>query len=225
MKKLAPILFLVAVLASPATAGQVTVVNQGTSPGVILNVTLPIYSGGAYVGVENLLVGNVLYKGFCIDLSHFAGVNTSVAYTIDPLDLSPAAIPPGAMGVEKADFIKEMWAYAYADALKSNAQAAGFQLAIWGVLQGDFVGGVLIPKWGWLGGEEATAIAYHADDLIAWTNYVHDLPLANVVGLNPVDSTPSAKQSYAIVPDGGATLALLGGVLIGLGALRWKFSV
>jgi hypothetical protein len=130
------------------------------------------------------------------------------------------------MGAEKADFIKEMWAYGYANALLSGNNAAAFQVAIWGVLQGGIAGGTATPNWGWLV-SAPSAVTTGADGLIAWAN-THSGPLANVVGLNdivPVGSDSRGFQAYAIssVPDGGATLMLLGGALIGLGALRRKF--
>ena len=127
MKRIALVLLLVAGMASPAMANPVTVVNTGTSPGVTLNVMLPWvpYTGGALVGVENLLVDGVAYDAFCIDLYHFAGVNQSILYNIDPLASSPTAIPPGAMGAEQALFIQEMWAYGFATALNGRQSGAG----------------------------------------------------------------------------------------------------
>lgn len=208
-------------LAQTVTANTVTVINTGTSPGVTLNVALPWipYNGGAYVGVENLKVNGVPTKGFCIDLYHFSS-GSSVLYSVDPLALSPSATPPGAMGTAKADFIKEMWAYDYANALTGNNQAAGFQLALWGILQGSISGGVVTPDWTWLGGGAATAATYDADDLIAWANG-NSGPLANVVGLNAV-GVASGPQAYAIpgVPDAGFTAMLLGLGLAGLGGVR-----
>jgi hypothetical protein len=224
MKRLVLALLLVAVFAPLAMAGQVMVQNMGTGPGVTLTVHTPPplnYNGGAYVGVENLLVDGVAYKGFCIDLYNFSS-GSPLLYDMVALMNSPG-VPPGAMGAAKADFIKEMWAHGYAIALTGNNEAAGFQLAIWGVLQGTISGGVSTANWSWLEGGATTAAAYGADDLIDWTN-TNDGGLANVVGLNRVNP-PGGAQSYAIqVPDGGATLALLGFALMGLGALRRKFN-
>lgn len=218
MKKLFLMLLLVVGLAAPAAAGPVAVVNTGVSPGVTVNVNLPwlSYIGEMSAGVMNLTVDGMPYDAFCIDLYHFAS-SSSLLYTIDPLADSPKA---GSMGPDKAAFIQEMWAYGYANALTGDSQAAAFQLAIWGVAQGSISNGVSTPDWTWLtGGDLAGALA-----LINWANQ-NAGPLANVVGLNQyfaAGTNGTSAQSYAIelpVPDGGATIVLLGGALIGVGAL------
>ena len=199
---------LLTLTAQAASANPVTVQNTGTSPGVILNVSISgFYTGGVYVGVENLLVDGVLYQGFCIDLHRFAS-SSSLEYTIDPLASSPLHGP--AIGETTANLIKEMWAQYYAGALTDANTAAGLQLAIWSVIMG-------VDDWTWLN----SADHYGADEMIAWAN-THDGPLADLVALNRTDGS---SQSYAIqgVPDGGATVMLLGGALMALGVLRRKF--
>lgn len=210
-------------VASSLRANPVTVVNTGTSPGVTVSVDLPWipYNADASAGVENLLInfgsGNVAVPGYCIDLYHFSS-GSSLSYNIDQLAGSPTANPPNAMGPAKADFIKEMWAQYYSPSLTDATKAGGFQLAIWGVLQGTITAGVVTPNWSWLGGGSATAATYGADAIINWAN-LNNGPLANVVGLNAVIV---GAQSYGIpgVPDGGLTAALLGMGMLGLGLVR-----
>jgi hypothetical protein len=206
-------------LAQTAMAGTVTVQNTGTSPGMTLGVNLPWipYSGGAYVGVENLLVDGVAYDAFCIDLYHFAS-GSPLLYTVDSLASSPTAVPPDAMGNEMADFIREMWAYGFANALTGNQQAADFQIAIWGVLMGTISGGTVTSDFTWL----TSGSTVGAQALIDWTN-THNGALANLVGLNQV----GGAQAYVIevVPDGGITCVLLGLGLLGLAAARRKLGI
>jgi hypothetical protein len=217
--------------ASSLSANPVTVQNNGTSPGITVGVDLSWipYNGGAYAGVENLLVnfgsGNVSVPAYCIDLYHFSSTSP-LSYNIDPLAGSPTANPPKNMGPEKADFIKEMWAQYYGPSLTDATKAGGFQLAIWGVLQGTVTAGVVTPNWDWLSGGSTTADTYGADAIISWAN-VNNGALADVVGLNAVIGGP---QSYAIpgnpsydppgVPDGGLTVVLLGMGMLGLGLVR-----
>ena len=228
-----------AICAAPSLrANPVTVVNTGTSPGVTVDVHLPIYNGGAYAGVENLQInfgsGNVSVQAYCIDLYHFSS-GSSLNYNIDLLSGSPTANPPKAMGAEKADFIKEMWAQYYGPSLTDATKAGDFQLAIWGVLQGSFTPtGAMMPNWDWLGdGITPAATPYGADAIINWANtnsYSGALP--DVVGLNAVIVPGvTGPQSYAIpgdpsydpspgVPDGGLTVVLLGMSMLGLGVVR-----
>lgn len=135
--------------------------------------------------------------------------------------MSPTAVPLGARGVEKANYISEMWAKFYAGALLTDAAAADFQLAIWGVLQGSISGGIVATSWAWLEVGDHSG----ADSLIKWTNENNGVLAYDVVGFNPVNGISS--QAYAVqgVPDGGMTLMLLVSALVRLGALRRKFNV
>ncbi len=205
---------LVVLSAHTAAANPVTVVSQGPGPYQIVGINVPIWNGGVYAGVEKLLVDGVAYNAFCIDLLHFSPTGTKT-YTIEPLAVSPEA----EMGPEKAAFIQEMWAEYYDAAVGDATEAAAFQLAIWAVLQGTVVGGQADPNWSWLT-SDPLGIKAIAASRIAWAN-ANDGPLANVVGLN----NPS-YQTFAIegVPDGGATVMLLGGALMLLGVLRRQFK-
>ena len=111
-------------------------------------------------------------------------------------------------------------------ASSSNTAAAAFQLAIWGIVQGSISGGVVTADWSWLDGGATTATTYGAVGLISDVN-TYNGPLADgLVGLNR-EIPPGGTQSYVVqgVPDGGATMMLLGGALIGLGVLRRKFRL
>ncbi len=201
-------------MAAPVT---VTVVGQGPGPSRVVGINVPIWNGGVYAGVENLLIDGVAYRAFCIDLYHFSP-NGTATYTVRPLGDSPSADPPGPMGADKAAYIKEMWAQYYAAAVTDASRAAGFQLALWSILQGTIAGGVVTPSWTWLT-SDPSGNHYGADALITWTN-THQGALADVDGLNN-----NSLQAFAVegVPDGGATVMLLGGALIALGALRRRF--
>ena len=212
---LASLIGLAICAASSLRADTVTVVNNGAIFGTTVDVNLSWipYSGGVYAAPERLTINGVDTYGYCIDLNHFSGSGT---FTVNPLDLSPTATPPGAMGAVKADLIREMWAEYYATSLHDPTLARDFQLAIWGVVQGTVSGGVVTPNWSWLttSGVNSGAIAE-----IAWANG-GSYALADVVGLNAY--APPGNQAYAIpgVPDGGLTAALLGMGMLGLGWVR-----
>jgi hypothetical protein len=182
------------------------------SPADVVTIHIGSVYERVYAGVMNLEVDGVPYDGFCIDVWHEASAQ-SLNYTIDPLASSPLTAP---MGAAAADLIKEIWAHGFSNALLTNDNAAAFQVAVWGALLGNFNWYVSGPA----------GVLSDAQALILWANQ-NSGALANVVGLNqvpPATGAPSA-QSYAIelpVPDGGATLMLLGGALIGLGALCRK---
>ena len=221
---------LSALVAQTAIANSVTVKEITDTTEVIVSVklnstTTPYsnlnYTGGAYAGFENLSIYDsaktttTIVKGFCIDLYHYSS-GAALTYNVAELQYSPAATPPGNMGLAKANFIKEMWAQYYNGALSDKTKAAGLQLAIWAVLQGTISGGVVnptvVPNWNWL----VSTDKYGADGIITWANS-NSGPLANVVGLN---QAVTGAQSYAIpVPDGGMTIALLGGALTMIGVV------
>ncbi len=213
--------FILVLSAQAAMAAPVTVYVGNTSPALVVTVNLPgVYSGGAYAGVENLTINGKAFQAFCIDLSHLAKSGATLQYTINDLGSSPVANPPGAMGDQRADFIARMWEE-YFTTSWTAASAAAFQVAVWGVVMGNFdASGQLIPGWTWLTSSSPTH--YGADALIAWTNANPNAPMANVFGLNPL----AGGQAYAVqgIPDGGTTVMLLGGALMALGALRRRFS-
>ena len=99
-------------------------------------------------------------------------------------------------------------------------QQVGLQAAIWSVI---YSGVTLAP------GNTTGAVADYTADLAALAT-AGGINAPNYVGqfawLSPSGNSTSVSQGLlTYVPDGGMTLMLLGGTLIGLGTLRRKFRV
>ncbi len=117
----------------------------------------------------------------------------------------------------------------YTAGLTDDAQRAGLQLAIWNVLNdSDFSvkTGVGLNSFVATGSDAALAAAelylagLQANLDVAATSDAYWLRLYD--GTNP-NASPQDFIGPKPVPDGGATLMLLGGALLGLGAVRKRF--
>src|SRR5207244_6551043 len=88
---------LAAVIASTfsTTACAITVQELGVSPAEIVSISVSnFYTGGAYAGVNKLLIDGVAADGFCIDPFHFS-LSSSPGYQFISLVNGPK--PPGPM--------------------------------------------------------------------------------------------------------------------------------
>ena len=181
------------------------------SPGQVVTIDVNAfgYTGGAYAGVYDLLVGGVPTPSFCIDVLRDS--NTSPQpYSVDPLASAPLS-PNGPMGATAALEIQKLWALYDTAALGdgSGATAANLQVAIWYAV----ANGTTPYAFHVIGDGGAVAM------LAAASSYSGPLP--DLVGLvNPDD------QNYVVqVPDGGLTISLLGFVMVGIEGLRRKFGL
>jgi|ERR1035438_5285136 hypothetical protein len=125
------IAIMAAALAGASSASAaLTVVYDSVSPGEVVNVSEPYYSGGAWAGIYNLTVDGVATPSFCIDIARESG--TSSDYYYSPLASAPLA-PVGPMGPTVATDIEKLWAayFPSASADVSGQTAAALQVAIW----------------------------------------------------------------------------------------------
>jgi hypothetical protein len=179
-------------------AVPVTVQPLSVDPAQIVTIDLTDrYTGAAYAGVVNLMVGGIATPAFCIDPYHFSD-GTIYEYEIVSLASAPKAYSPifdGQMGELKASQISKLWAMAYSDSLTAS-QAAALQIAIWEIVGGDLFAVI---------GED-----YGADDLLVQLNS-YEGPAANLIAL----TGPGQDYVVAQIPDFGAT-ALLFGLSIGM---------
>ena len=125
------------------------------------------------------------------------------------------------MGAAEATQIEQLWLYAYSPSMSASA-AAGMQIAIWKIIGAGATGGATFTL--------NSANDYGAAGLLTWLSSNSSAPRANLLGLT------GPGQDYVIpnaggggghggsVPDGGATLMLLGGSLFGLAIFRRKLS-
>ena len=176
----------------------ITVQETSVSPYQIAHITVDgFWSGNAYAGINNLLVDGAPMMGFCIDPFHFS-LDESPGYEYVPLEDAPKNGNGGSpMGAANAAKISNLWAMYYSASM-SATDAAGLQIAIWMI-----VGGTRFHVTNDFG-----ASAFIAS-LSTYTG-----PGANLIGLT------GPGQDYVVsltsVPDGGATVCLLGSALIAL---------
>lgn len=192
------------ILGSAIPAKAVLVQEVAITPykQVYVSVT-GFYTGPALAGINQLLVDGVAMNGFCIDPFHFA-LPSSSGYLYAPLASAPKA--PGTMGDAKALLISKLWGMAYSPTMTAS-QAAAFQIALW-----EIVGG---PNFTLIGFD------YGASDLLNQVT-TYNGPVAILTALT------GPGQDYVVpdlsrttgVPDGGATLGLLGFAVAGLAVVR-----
>jgi hypothetical protein len=231
---------LLASLLGCATASAVPLTYDGLmgSQTTTLNVNIPAhgstaafsYSGGVYVGFHTYHIESgsfQQYKSFCIDFYDHTSTATH-EYTATSLESAPlSTFGDVAMGAGASQTIKALWALNYDDALAAATAAtpnytksAELQLAIWKAIAIGS-GGTATGSTYNAGANTmlASAASYSGTlpGLFAWSNSDAYEKFQDFIGIpnSPIDPPPG-------VPDGGATVALLGIALSGLAAIRKK---
>ena len=184
----------------------VTVQETGLGANEVVNIsssTLGTFN--AYAGVLKLLVDGVPTDGFCIDPWHFS---SSAPLTFEEVALGSAPKPPGPMGAAAALTVEQLWAQYYSPAI-TNGQAAALQIAIWEVVDASIASATF----------SINGTDYGASAMLAWVAANPNAEAADLIGL----SGPGG-QDYVVqkVPDGGASVVLLGLSFVGLLGLRRK---
>jgi hypothetical protein len=233
MKKLGFVLLLVAALASPAMADQVQVGYSGSSYGpyqtgrggeFTLNPLTSWLDLSGYVDGTTKNIGeNGTFQTFCIEGNEYIyGYPTIYSAKVDTYAEN------GGMGGQteaNKDYVSVGTGWLYSQfaqgtlagygAVGRLASAGALQNALWW-LEGEelivndgtnlYINAVVTQFGGEAGAKANGAEQYGVYALNIWT-----------------DSGKGQTQLFYAVPDGGATLMLLGGALMGLGALRRKF--
>ena len=187
----------------------VTVGESSINPNVIVNITVPIYSGGVYAGINQLLInGSQIVNGFCIDPFHFSSTQ-SLSYTVVNLADAPKGDPLSngtGMGAASALTIEELWAAHYSPNM-SATNAATLQLAIW-----DVVGGSKFTT--------TSGLNLAAETWINTANSGHG-PAANLLGLT------GSGQDYVVMatPEPGSMTLLVAGLLALLVVMRKRIPL
>lgn len=228
-----------------ATAASAGTVDVGNYTGVPVTLTATVTDPdvtGRYIagsttisdvkGLEGLADG-ASFLSFCVDLQH----------AIDPpvydqnASLQLMSEWDGYGNFKPQTNAGNYAAYLYntnVSLASTNAARAGLQLAIWNVLyDNDFIVDGATPGAFAVSGSSTTgarnaANAYLADLQANLTSAAsHDAYWIRLypVGGNPEDSPQDFIGPRVVTtPDGGATLALLGGGLMALGAVRRRFA-
>ena len=136
MKKLITSAFFLCItmLISPyAFAIPVEYIN--VSPRETVNITYGAQNVNVYAGIYNILIDDISYDSFCIDVWQRVP-NTESNYSITSPINAPDYFENG-MGEAKSKAIRELWYGNYASATTDSSIAAGLQLAIWEVVVED----------------------------------------------------------------------------------------
>ena len=127
-----------ALINGAVSAEIVNLAYQGKEKGQSVKLDSALYSGNVFAGqLVHTITGGSTYDGpwitFCTDLAqHVSG--SSKPFEVVSVEQIPGGSP---MGVEKANALRDLYAYAAGAQLlptASNALAAAFQLAIWEVI-------------------------------------------------------------------------------------------
>lgn len=192
-----------------AQSKAITVSDLGVVPYEIVTVNCTgIGTVSVYAGVVNLVVDGTAMNGFCIDPFHFS-LPSSTGYSYVSLNNAPKGNPMGALN---AMYIQRLWGSYYSPTMNA-ATAAGLQIAIWELVGGanfSLVSGSDYGASGMLSAVESATYSGSSADLIGLTGPGQDYAI---------------ESGGRSVPDGGPTLALLGGALSILGLLRKRIFV
>ena len=201
-----------AVLGTP-----VTVQELGIGANEVVNITSSTLGGDVYAGVVKLSVNGTLTDSFCIDPWHWSSGNTSY----DLIPLVNDSKPPEHIDAATALQIEQLWTLYYTSSI-SPENAAGLQIAIWDLVAASAANslGVTANSLFHVNGTD-----WGASEMID-TLPTNTIPadLAAVTSL--VDGKVLDGQDYVVpgVPDGGATLVLLGSGLLALMGIRRRLS-
>lgn len=240
MKKIVCTIILLMFLSAPAMAeliGYADVDRNAISPSGSVMIYAKNYLTGhnTSAGVFNFDITNVnitnpgydsslplMEWGFCIEMQPSSTGNQP--YQIHTLEQAPQNQGPGglAMGITKADYIRELWAIVNPSPAMTSLQAAAMQVAIWEIVYEDTESSWDVGSWV-TGDDESFGITVGDGNVITtangWLNQLDgEGPLANLVGLvsAPIDSAAAALTSSDGFQDYVVEVPIPGAVLLGM---------
>lgn len=211
-------LSLLASISLNATPVTVQEIGIGANETVFINSTGAYGLGSnlhVYAGVVDLKVNGIATTGFCIDPWHWSASGI-LPYNTEALDTAPK--PPGPMGLVAATEIKQLWQQYYTGPL-DKITAAALQLEIWMLVDMGVSHGTTFHLDS-IDHDSAAVLA----KMTAMSNFLLTNPHAAQASLIAVTGRGQDYVIRGTVPDGGATVALLGLGLIGLIACRKKIG-
>jgi hypothetical protein len=235
MKKLGLMLLVIVALAAPATAGQVTFSGSTYASGAGGEFTFTVLSGLDISHYATGTTSNVSnppsFQSFCLEENEYI----QQGYTYNFGALSGSAMAGGAGGPSPDPIsIGTAWLYSQfaTGALAGytwsgtgrNTSAGDLQNAIWWLEdEGGAKNSFVLAAETALGKNDTTV-----KDNAGTNNFgVYVVNLQNEAGKGCADGYQggNCQSQLVYVPDGGTTLMLLGGALVGIGALRRKFRL
>lgn len=199
-------LALVSGSAWATTLKEIGVINART---VTIGGTGNGYHGSVYAGLYEIAINNDAnkFKTFCIDVYDFSP-STYQTYGTDLLRNAPQSVGDTGieMGLAGETAVRTLWAIGYQAALTDADKAAGLQVAIWEAVN-DTATGYNLSSGKFTATGSTAVINYATSFLNQIATYSGPLP-SLFAWVNKTDTTH--YQDYIGVPDGGATVALLG---------------
>jgi len=185
------------------------------SPGASVTVDLlPPMSDTASTtaGIYNIEINDGVitqWDSFCIDLGHYS-TTAWINYESTQLALAPIW-PTGPMGAVSAANIERLWEKYYLPTM-SATDAAALQLAIWN----QTALGVGNYSWSFTA---ALAVTQMYGTMNTWLAANPSAARANLTALVSLNNQAFVVEGFVdqTVPDGGATAAMLGLSILGLG--------
>lgn len=252
MKRLGLVVLLVGVLASPAMAGTISTGTLGSYGSSFTGIggggeftfsqgtTNWLNLSSAYVnhktaGLSNGVTG-LTFQTFCVEIDEhittwadYSGSTSPIA-SLGGVNTNSGDPVSQGTGYLYSTFVKGSLAYDYTLTPTTGRKASAYllQQAIWW-LEGEFGDSAPAPsnsyltlvatKFGGLTNAKKGQFEEGAHDYgVRALNLTSDACDSRTTGV-----ADPCQDALVMVPDGGATLMLLGGALVGLAALRRKF--
>ena len=222
---------LVLALSGVALHADTLVLTSGyNNVDLIVNNVAITDGGGSLGGSSSTLNGASLPWVFCVDLHDYITVPGTYSSTTVTNDASMTGLNGDSQGLNGfnggSGTVKNAAQVAYllqtyaAGAMNGTGgsgtsadQQAALQAAIWHVIYGGGVNGVDIDP-----------TKNNASILADYATYIANVGSGNIQNFDWL-SPGNNLQGLVCVPDGGMTLILLGGTLVGVETLRRKFRV
>ncbi len=169
-------LSVVAAIAFAAVGGSVVRADAVTATFNSVSNEKDIHFHLDGLGDEYVAVGNYMWSGqaanpvglqgsfatFCIDFQQDIGYGGTYGYNLSALNAAPVGgnNPVGGMGADRAQAIEELWGLHYGDLGSDADKIAGFQMAIWELINEEQGAQTLDPL-----GLSLESGAFYATDL------------------------------------------------------------
>jgi hypothetical protein len=212
-----------AMIVAPAHADFQIATFTNVSPGEVVTISKNGNPESGWAGYYNFVNGSGLingsFHGLCIDIGQNIYYNQTVTFGVAQLENAPT--PGVAMGVNRANLVRELWYSDYTASAQSNSNAAAFEIAIWEIINessgnplnvttGQFTvsanASTLATANAWLQALDLTGNGPRVSNLMALTNDSYQDYAVEVPGV--------AAEALSTPAPPGWVLALVGTAII-----------